>query len=273
MGEITIKKYLDGFKKIDNQEKAHWIKELKNGNQLRRYRELWGSIRSNLKGTNLEHMESLRDKMGWSQLFAEFGRVRAKTQKESVRKTDPQNEDVKDPLAEKTDLPKDQSRKKRVDKMLSSITNTTVKSNVIDINEELDPSAKKEYAKRIELYLSKKIDEKEDASSFEKSIAQARLNQQKAYKEDEGVTKITTDEEFEQNTFKDEKGVKRIARVGSTKQAIQAFNNETMLNPTKDELFIMARNGDKEIRMNTREMRTLAKVLKADAEEQEKKAA
>ncbi len=81
------------------------------------------------------------------------------------------------------------------------------------------------------------------------------------------------DEEFEQNTFKDEKGVKRIARVGSTKQAIQAFNNEMMLNPNKDELFIMVRNGDKEIRLNTREMRTLAKVLKVDEGEEKKKVA
>jgi len=73
IGKKTYEKFLNGFNKIDNDEKQSWISEF--DDQMKRYEKLWGDIRSTLKGEPLQHMESLRDQMGYTELFAEFGRT------------------------------------------------------------------------------------------------------------------------------------------------------------------------------------------------------
>ena len=76
IGKATLEKYMDGFKKIDLAEKKDWMQELKNGNQLKRYKELWKNIRKTLKGSDLTRMEELRDQKGYTELFTEFGRLK-----------------------------------------------------------------------------------------------------------------------------------------------------------------------------------------------------
>ena len=78
IGKKTVAKYMDGFKKIDLKEKEYWLAEMKNGHQLQRYKDMWGSIRKTLKGSALEYMEGLRDQMGYKQLFIEYGKVKEK---------------------------------------------------------------------------------------------------------------------------------------------------------------------------------------------------
>lgn len=76
IGKATIEKYMDGFKKIDLAEKKDWMQDMKNGNQLKRYKELWQNIRKTLNGSDLNRMEDLRDKMGYTELFTEFGKLK-----------------------------------------------------------------------------------------------------------------------------------------------------------------------------------------------------
>ncbi len=78
IGKKTAEKYIDGFKKIDLKEKKYWLAEMKNGHQLKRYKDLWGSIQKTLKGSPLKHMEEQREKMGYTQLFIEYGKVKEK---------------------------------------------------------------------------------------------------------------------------------------------------------------------------------------------------
>ena len=73
IGKKTYEKFLDGFNKIDKKEKETWVKEFPE--QMVKYEKLWGEIRSTLKGKPLQHMESLRDEKGYTELFTEFGRV------------------------------------------------------------------------------------------------------------------------------------------------------------------------------------------------------
>ena len=82
IGLKTIRKFMDGFEKISLKEKKYWIQEMENGNQLKRYQDLWADIRKTLKGPALKHMEGLRDKMGYTELLQEFGRF---SEKESSR--------------------------------------------------------------------------------------------------------------------------------------------------------------------------------------------
>ena len=82
IGLKTIRKFMDGFKKINLKEKEYWIQEMENGNQLKRYQDLWTDIRKTLKGPALKRMEGLRDKMGYTELLQEFGRF---CEKESSR--------------------------------------------------------------------------------------------------------------------------------------------------------------------------------------------
>ncbi|MBU0577469.1 hypothetical protein KJ742_03385 [Patescibacteria group bacterium] len=71
IGQKTYEKFLDGFKKIDQKEKKYWIQEFPN--QMARYETLWKNIRSTLKGQALNHIESLRDQKGYTELFTAFG--------------------------------------------------------------------------------------------------------------------------------------------------------------------------------------------------------
>jgi hypothetical protein len=74
IGKKTYEKFLDGFKKIGKSEKETWVKEFPE--QMVRYEKLWQEIRSSLKGKALDHMESLRDEKGYTELFTEFGKTR-----------------------------------------------------------------------------------------------------------------------------------------------------------------------------------------------------
>lgn len=74
IGKKTQDKFRDGFRRIDRSEKHEWIREF--GQQMERYEKLWKSIRGQLKGRALAHMESKRDFIGYTELFVEFGRTR-----------------------------------------------------------------------------------------------------------------------------------------------------------------------------------------------------
>lgn len=74
IGLKTYKKFWDGFQKIDNQEKKYWIKEF--DNEIKRYEKLWNEIRYNLKADELKKMEDSRDKMGYTELFSEYGEIK-----------------------------------------------------------------------------------------------------------------------------------------------------------------------------------------------------
>lgn len=73
IGKKTYEKFLDGFKKIDKDEKKYWISEFPD--EMKRYGKLWSNIRSTLKGKALEHMESMRDENGYTEIFTEFGKT------------------------------------------------------------------------------------------------------------------------------------------------------------------------------------------------------
>jgi hypothetical protein len=79
IGKDTYEKFLDGFKKIDKNEKKYWISEFPN--QMKRYEKLWNDIKSTLKGKALERMESMRDEKGYTELFAEFGKISGQEKK------------------------------------------------------------------------------------------------------------------------------------------------------------------------------------------------
>ena len=74
IGKKTHEKFLDGFKKIDKQEKESWLREFPN--QMAKYEKLWADIKGTLKGDALKRMESLRDGKGYTELFIEFGNIK-----------------------------------------------------------------------------------------------------------------------------------------------------------------------------------------------------
>ncbi len=74
IGLKTYNKFWDGFQKIDNKEKKHCIKEF--SSQINRYGKLWKDVRGNLRGDELEQMESSRDKMGYTELFVKYGETK-----------------------------------------------------------------------------------------------------------------------------------------------------------------------------------------------------
>ena len=74
IGTKTAEKFMDGFKKIDAEEREGWLEEF--DEQMERYEELWQNIRTELRGPALEHMEDRRDRMGYTELLTEFGHVK-----------------------------------------------------------------------------------------------------------------------------------------------------------------------------------------------------
>jgi hypothetical protein len=84
VGKKTAERSMENFKKLSLSEKKTWVKELANGNQLKRYRDLWSNIRKTLKGETLKRMEGLRDSKGYTELFAEFGKLK---EQESLKLT------------------------------------------------------------------------------------------------------------------------------------------------------------------------------------------
>lgn len=84
MGQATVDEFLTEFEKQPTEEKKYWIQEMANGNQLERYRDLWGDIRSTFPEGEAarNEMENARDQMGWTELFNKFGQLK---QAESAR--------------------------------------------------------------------------------------------------------------------------------------------------------------------------------------------
>ena len=80
IGSTTYKKFLDGFSKVDKDDKEVWVKEF--DSQMERYQTLWSNIRTTLQCTALEHMESQINKKGYTELFVEFKKV---SEKEKIR--------------------------------------------------------------------------------------------------------------------------------------------------------------------------------------------
>lgn len=74
IGQKTAQKFMDGFKKIDGEEKKYWLAEFEN--QMGRYEELWAKIRSTLEGHALQEMEGNLDHFGYSELLAQFGKLK-----------------------------------------------------------------------------------------------------------------------------------------------------------------------------------------------------
>ncbi len=70
IGQTTIQKFLDGFKKVDAKEKERWINEFPK--EMQRYEALWKDIRGTLQGKTLNAMESRRDAMGYGELRMAF---------------------------------------------------------------------------------------------------------------------------------------------------------------------------------------------------------
>ncbi len=73
IGKATAKKFMEGFKKIDLKEKEYWLKELSNGNQLKRYRELWKEARKTLSDVGFRRLVGQKDRLGYSELMTALG--------------------------------------------------------------------------------------------------------------------------------------------------------------------------------------------------------
>jgi len=73
IGSKTAERFMDGFSKVSNEEKAYWIAEFPS--QMQRYEELWEDAESTLSEVPLKRLQSLQESMGYAELFAEFGRL------------------------------------------------------------------------------------------------------------------------------------------------------------------------------------------------------
>lgn len=74
IGKQTYDEFLNGFKKIDHEERKYWDGEF--DAQMERYETLWGQIRGALEGEALKSIEDKIDNSGYTELFAEFGRLK-----------------------------------------------------------------------------------------------------------------------------------------------------------------------------------------------------
>lgn len=76
IGQHTYENFLDGFQKIDRDEKIEWISGF--GAQMERYETLWGQIRNTLQGDALDYIEAKRDEpeVGYTKLLTEFGKLK-----------------------------------------------------------------------------------------------------------------------------------------------------------------------------------------------------
>ncbi len=78
VGKATIQKFRDEFKNIDLKEKKYWLKEMKNGNQLKRYQKFWKEARKALSDIGYKRLAGQKDKLGYSQLVNELGKEKEK---------------------------------------------------------------------------------------------------------------------------------------------------------------------------------------------------
>lgn len=287
IGNKTLEKFKEWFKGQEVKAKTYAISQFTK--EMNRYRVLWKDIRKNLKGSALSRLEALRDKMGYTELRSEF---------------------MKEQYGEKSDPSL---------KILSTITNTTVRKEILHAKKSLNRGEKKTFVERLTHYFSSKQSDRQDAVSYQDNVRAARKKHDTAYgqkiaenaeasdenrglegsrqnlqihdvdenaveraqpdtlrkshpsqptKSPEIRIKKSTDRAYQRNTFVDEKGQKRrVIRVGGTKEGVQAFNNEGLLNRDKDELSIMAKDGSNIVEMKMREIRVMKDVLKKSLEE------
>lgn len=133
IGKRTMEKYIEGFKKIDNREKKYWLGEMRNGNQLKRYSELWKNICKTLEGAPLKRMDQMRDKMGYSELLHEFGHIKE---------------------AESNSITNDYSQRLKVMHQQGVISLHTMKAFINDIKSQT-LEGKKEYMKGLDQQMQK----------------------------------------------------------------------------------------------------------------------
>ena len=204
-------------------------------------------------------------------------------------------------------------------KGLSTITNETVKKEILHARKTLNRTEKKTFVERLTHFFSGRESERQDTVSYQDNVRASRKKHERAYQENvtegseppienEGLkgahqnleihdidenaverTKSDTqkkprtinptkssdvrikkskDRAYQQNMFLDERGQKRrVVRVGGTKEAVRAFNNEALLNRDKDELSIMSKDGSNIVEMKMREIRVMKDVLKKSLEE------
>jgi len=74
LGKETVNKFMDGFRKIDQEEKEYWLSEF--NTEMERYETLWKNIRESLQGVALGYMEKKLDKLGYTELLTKFGQVK-----------------------------------------------------------------------------------------------------------------------------------------------------------------------------------------------------
>ncbi len=81
IGQKTYDKYLKGIMspKLDNQEREYWLAEF--NAQMGRYRGLWADIHSSLKGEALNKLKKKADRLGYTELLAEFGVMKKQASK------------------------------------------------------------------------------------------------------------------------------------------------------------------------------------------------
>lgn len=82
IGQKTYDKYLKGImsSKLDNQEREYWLSEF--DHQMGRYKKLWSDIHSTLKGQALFQLKGKIDRLGYTELLAEFGQIKKRASKQ-----------------------------------------------------------------------------------------------------------------------------------------------------------------------------------------------
>lgn len=82
IGRHTYDSFMNGFRKISREEKERWNQEF--DDQMERYRELWGQIRTTLRGEALKKMEGMVNTSGYTEIFSAFGSIR-KTESDRLK--------------------------------------------------------------------------------------------------------------------------------------------------------------------------------------------
>ena len=75
--------------------------------------------------------------------------------------------------------------------------------------------------------------------------------------------KTSAENKFQQSTFLDKKENKRVVRVDiNTKEAVGAFNSQTLLDRDRDDLSLIAKDGDRNVELKLHEIHAMEKYLK-----------
>lgn len=153
IGNKIIDKFMDWFKGQDNETKKYSIGQF--FKEMNRYKDLWKDIRKTLKGKPLSDLEKLKDQMGYTELRDEF---------------------MKQQYVEK--LQKAGSRK-----ILSTVTNETVKKEILHARKSLNRTEKKTFVERLTHFFSGRESEKQDTASYQDNVRASRKKHERAYQE------------------------------------------------------------------------------------------